>query len=420
MTFLQSLKRYSQVWYIGYSAQGSVGLGLAPIFLPIIVAGYAHATGAGIIVAMFYFSQMLAPLFGWLSDRYNWHRGVFIASFVLVGAGIGFFPLFESMAYWLVMSFLMGLGIGAANTVAEMFIIEFHPRSEWDVRVSMLQTLFGVGQAAGLFLAFLLSQNTHLALYVAGVLMAPSLIVGLIQLPRVSKRSPVKRTRDLPGPTNVHFASMMVKHLHHLRDSFANPRALLESVFLLYIGGWMFIMFGNWLIYNLYPLLMSSVFSLDASKASLYFAIGSTIAVFFCPLSGRLAKKWGEMPVIFMGIGMSLVAALGLTLLSLFPVAGDAYLVPTAFIFLPVAWSPLIIVGTAVVTKLTNMADGEALGIFTAVTGGSSLIAAVSAGLIADHLGFVKVLMLSALATIIGLVLMIMLARLAKNRLAAN
>lgn len=420
MSIYQSLKRYSQVWYTGYSAQGGIGLGLAPIFVPLIVAPYAHNTGAGIIVAMFYFAQMLAPVFGWLSDRFNLHRPVFISSFILVGIGIGAFPLFNSMLYWLFMSFLLGLGIGAANTVSEMFIIEFQPREEWDARISVLQTYFGVGQAVGLYMAFLLSSNAHFALYLAGFLMAPSLAIGLVQLPHVSKRNRVKRGRNSPGPTHVRFGSMMVKHLHHLRHSLTNLPALMESLFMLYIASWFFIMLGNWLIYNLYPLLMSDVFSMNASGSSLYFAIGSSIAVFFCPLSGWMANKIGEMWVVMMGIGMSLVAALGLTLLSLFPVSGDNYLVPIAFIFLPVAWSPLIIVGTAVVTRLTDMARGEALGIFTATTAVASLIAAIVAGLIADHIGFTKVLMLSAGATIIGLVLMAILMPLAKERMAES
>ena len=93
---------------------------MAPIFLPIVVAMYAGASEAGIVVAMFYFAQMLSPFWGWLSDKTNWHRGIYMLSYVLVGLGVGLFPLEPNLTYWLVMSFLLGLGVGAANTVAEI------------------------------------------------------------------------------------------------------------------------------------------------------------------------------------------------------------------------------------------------------------------------------------------------------------
>jgi predicted MFS family arabinose efflux permease len=103
---------------------------------------------------------------------------------------------------------------------------------------------------------------------------------------------------------------------------------------------------------------------------------------------------------------MSLVAGLGMFILALFPFSADAYLVPITFMFLPVAWSPLIIVGTALVSKISSLSQGAALGIFTSVTAMASLIAALSAGFVADNIGFIYVLLLSAAFTIASVVLM--------------
>lgn len=405
----QSLKRFSQVWYIGYSAQGGVSLGLAPIFLPIVVASYTGASEAGLIIAIFYFAQMLAPFWGWLSDRLNCHRGVFIASYVLVGLGVGLFPLIPDMSYWFVMSFILGLGIGASNTLAEMYIIEFQPKSEWDDRIGWLQMFFGVGQAAGLYLAFFLAHDANMGLYVAGILMIPSLIVGLIQLPHVGKRQPVKRSEQDTGPLSSRTLAALSRHMHNIQYFFKNFPQALHSLFALYLTAWLAIMFGNWLIYNLYPLLMNSVFHMNASSSSLYFAIGSTFAVPACPISGWLANKIGEGLVMILGILMSLVASLGMFLLACYPVPADIYLVPITFMFLPVAWSPLIIVGTAMVTKLTNLTEGESIGVFTAATAMASLVAALAAGFLADNLGFIYVLLLSSCFTVLSLILIIIL-----------
>lgn len=407
MNILRSMMKFSQVWYVGFSAQGGVGLGVAPIFLPIIVAQYQGASEAGIIVAMFYFGQMFSPFWGWISDKMNWHRGVYIASYFLTGIGIGMFPLLTDTGYWFIMSFLLGLGIGASNTVSEMFIIEFQPKSEWDARIGWLQMFFGVGQAAGLFLAFFLSSDAAMGLYVAGLLMIPSLVIGMIQVPHIKKRQKFERTGNEPGLTASRAAAGSLKFIHQLIHLVEKaPQKAVHSLFFLYIIAWSCIMLGNWLVYNLYPLLMKSVFHLDASASSLYFAIGSVFAVPACPISGWLADKIGEFSVVAIGILMSLVASLGMTLLALFPIPADVYLVPITFMFLPVAWSPLIIVGTALSTKLSSLSQGEALGIFTAVTAMASMIAALSAGIIADNIGFLYVLILSALMTIASLVLM--------------
>ena len=421
---IRSMKQYSQTWYIGYAAQGGVGLGLAPIFLPVMVAAaFASGVGntkAGIIVAVFYFGQLFSPVFGYLADKLNWHRIIYIGSFILVGIGMGCFPFFQDMVYWIIMAMCMGLGIGAANTVAEMFIVEFQPQSEWDNRVSWLQMFFGVGQAVGLFAAFFLSNYINLAFYVSGIAMLPSLIIGLIQLPQIHQRNRVKRTKENPVVTPVKSRSFG-HSMRHLPYAFValkrigglfrlkNLISLFKSLFLLYMTAWVFVMLGNWLIYNLYPLLMKSVFDVSTSMASLTFAIGATAAIPACPLSGWLANKIGEVWVLIIGMILSLIAGLGMFLCYLFPFTGAVYVASAAFICLPIAWSPLVIIGTALVTRMSSMSQGESMGIFTSATAGASLVAAIAAGYIADTLGFDMVLLISAIMTVISLGLIFIL-----------
>src|SRR5208283_1393518 len=69
---------------------------------------------------------------------------------------------------------VLGVGFAAANTVANMFIVEVRPPDEWDDRIGALQALSGLGQVVGLLLAGLIGGRYALAYGVAAALVAAS------------------------------------------------------------------------------------------------------------------------------------------------------------------------------------------------------------------------------------------------------
>ena len=78
-------------------------------------------------------------------------------------------------------------------------------------------------------------------------------------------------------------------------------------------------------------------------------------------------------------------------------------LVPIAFAMIPVAWSPLIVGGTALASELTPFGQGEGLGLFNAITALSSVIAAFAAGYIAHRWGYPVVTIFASVIVLIGM-----------------
>src|SRR5271166_4552404 len=77
---------------------------------------------------------------------------------------------------------VLGVGFVAANTVANMFIVEVRPPDEWDDRIGALQALSGLGQVVGLLLAGLIGGRYALAYGVAAALVAASVPMAWLTL----------------------------------------------------------------------------------------------------------------------------------------------------------------------------------------------------------------------------------------------
>ena len=93
---------------------------------------------------------------------------------------------------------ILGLGFAAANTVANMFIVEVHPREEWDSRIGALNALSGLGQVAGLLLAGLIGGRYALSFGVAAALVAAAVPTAWLTLRGI--QIPVPRTEATAHP----------------------------------------------------------------------------------------------------------------------------------------------------------------------------------------------------------------------------
>ncbi len=365
-----SLKRYGEFWYSGYAFQGAVVFGTGAILMPIVVNAAGDAARAGTVIGMFYIGQMLAPLMGAVTDRTGRHRAFYLSGYILLAAGLALFPLTKLVWFWMALAFIQGVGSGTSNTVAAMFIVEYRPKPEWDSRVGWLQTFYGIGQAAGLGLASILQARPELGLLVSAGLMAPGLVLGMRGLPsRKEHRKPVRPqfAHHLHRPPRA-----VVSMLHRYEGTIAASLVRLvkewRSAFGVYIVGWFFVMLATWLIGALFPLLMKSAFNLPYGTSSLYYALGAVIGIFAYTPSGSLGKKIGEGKVVVIGTVMTLVSVAGLSALAYFHTGANQWLVPVVYILIPVAWSPLIVGGTAWTAQLATFEEGEALGSFNAAT----------------------------------------------------
>ena len=175
---LSALFRDTEFWYTGYAFQAAVVFGTGGILMPIIVNNSGNAAKAGTVIAFFYIGQMLAPLIGRITDRLGIHKITYMSGYVFLAIGLGLFPFTSLLWFWMGLAFVQGVGSGATNTVAAMFIVEFRPKNEWDSRIGWLQTAYGVGQCGGLLLVSALQSRPEFGLVVSAALMAPGLILG--------------------------------------------------------------------------------------------------------------------------------------------------------------------------------------------------------------------------------------------------
>ncbi len=181
-----------------------------------------------------------------------------------------------------------------------------------------------------------------------------------------------------------------------------------RSRFGLYLASWFLLMFGTWLIYNLDPLLMLNAYGIGAGASSLYDAVGATLGVFAYAPSGSAGTRIGDDRVVLFGAVMTLLSVIGMAVLAFVDTGYNAWLIPAVFALTPIAWSPLIVAGTAVTAQLAvpqGVPEGAAIGVYNATTAIASVLSALAAGVIADQTSYGVVLIVAAATTGAGCLL---------------
>lgn len=403
---LPSWRRYTEFWYSGYAFQGAVVFGTGAILMPIVVNHAGDAAKAGTVIGFFYIGQLLAPLMGAITDRTGWHRPFYLSGYVLLAIGLALFPFTNLLWFWMALAFLQGLGSATSNTVAAMFIVEYKPKPEWDARVGWLQTFYGVGQAAGLGLAAVLQARPELGLIISAGLMAPAMLLGARGLPPShAHHKPAKAdfSRRLHRPPRTVY-SILHRYEGTISENLKRLPQEWHSKFGIYIAGWFFVMLATWLIGALFPLLMKSAFNISYSMSSLYYAFGAVIGIFAYTPSGMLGKRIGDGWVVIVGTTMTAISVAGLASLAYIHSSLNHWLVPIVYILIPIAWSPLIVGGTAWAAQLATFEEGKSLGAFNATTAIAAVIAAFAAGSVAHKFGYGIILVVATIASLLSLV----------------
>jgi DHA1 family tetracycline resistance protein-like MFS transporter len=392
-----SWRRWVEPWYLGYALLGASAAGLAPILLPLMVSKTGNAAQVGLVMAAFSLGGLAAPLWGVLADRYRLHRPLMASGLLAVAAGAAVFPFAGSLAAWMGLAFVQSLGAAAAATVANLFVVEAHPRLEWDARIGWLQTFYGGGQVAGLVVAGLLAAvSLHLGLWVTAGLAALAVLPGWL----------TARTPPAPGG-----ARPVLRHpLRHGEWPAASPQRLyhhltapalrglgrsLASPFGIFLAAWLLSFSGAAVIFALYPVLMQQAFGVAPVLSSQGFALAAGLGLFLYSPAGTWSGRSGPASVLRAGLGLRLAAGLGLVLLELTHF-GPGWLALAGFLVIVLAWSLLSVSSTAWAAQLSPVGEGEGLGIFNAVTALASVIGAAFGGWVASSWGYTSALSLAA------------------------
>ncbi|MDR3575894.1 MAG: MFS transporter [Anaerolineaceae bacterium] len=399
-------RKWVEPWYFSYALLGVMLAGLAPILLPLAISRSGSPAEVGLVMAAFNLGGLAAPLWGGLADRYRLHRLLLIAGLLLAAAGMALFAFSQSASAWLVLAVIQGVGVAAASTVANLFIVEQHDRAEWDVRIGWLQTFYGSGQVIGLLAAGILSRsNLRVGLLVAAGVAALAAVLGWL-----TTHTPPKQLE--PRPVLLHpvqhgeWAINSPQRLYHLINlkglkQFGTVR---RSSFGLFTLLWFISFAGAAGVFSLFPIWMEKVYAVNTTVSSTGFALAAGLGLALYSPSGSWTRRFGAGPVLRAGLGVRLLAFLGLLVLGISGLA-LGWLALVLFMLIVVAWSPITVSGTDWAARLSTIGEGEGLGIFNASTAVAGVAGSVLGGWAAGQWGYPAVSVLGAAGVVIGLVL---------------
>lgn len=400
-----SWRRWVEPWYLAYALLGATVAGVVPILLPLTVSRVHGATEVGLVMATVSFGGLTAPLWGRLADRHRLHRWLLAGGLAVTAAGLAAFPFTTAPVIWLGLALLQGIGAAAAATVANLFVVEVHPQVEWDARIGWLQTFYGGGQVAGLFLAGALGQTyLRLGLLMAAALAALALVPGWVSTQTPSRLLPSRPVLLHPVRHGEWAICSPQRLFHHLTwQAVQQLGTSLGSPFGLFLIAWSLSFSGAAAIFSLYPVLMEHLYVVPPGLSSSAFGIAAALGLALYSPAGRWSDRSSPASVLRIALAVRLLAFLGLLILGFTRYGGRGYLALLAFLFVVLAWSLLSVSGTALTAELSPVGEGEGMGLFNAATAVAGVIGSAVGGWIAGRWGYPAALGLAVTGVAIGL-----------------
>ena len=203
-----------------------------------------------------------------------------------------FLRLSTSLPEWLDLAFLQGTGYGAAATVANLFIVENHPETEWDERIGWLQTFYGAGQVGGLLLsAWLTGLRLRNGLFLAAAFNLLAFVVAYWEAPLDGKLAVVTaaarhaaRNAEWPVGSPQRFYHVTLAALRQLRRASA-------STFGLFLLAWVLSYGATAIIFSQYPVLMHDAYGIGAAPSSLAFGGAAALGLLLYAPAGRWSDR---------------------------------------------------------------------------------------------------------------------------------
>jgi MFS transporter, DHA1 family, tetracycline resistance protein len=403
----QSWKNWIEPWYISYALLGLSVAGILPILIPIAVNKSGSIGDVGLVVAALNLGGLAAPWWGTLADRYRLHRLLLALGFLTTAAAIAFFPFASRLLVKIALALILGTGAAAAATVANLFIVEVHPKEEWDKRIGWLQTFYGTGQVAGLLLAgFLTSIDMHQSLFITAGLTAAAFFPGWFKTktpPRIFDQRPAVQFPARHVELNV---GSLQRFYHHLNvKAFERLLHPLYSPFSLFLAAWLISFSGVAAYFSLFPVLMKQSYGVDPILSSSGFAVSAAIGLSLYAPAGKWSNRFGSLRIVQAALIIRLLAFAGFIFLSVIHFNGSGSFALVNLLFIVLAWSLLSVSGTALAAEYSRSNEGAGIGIFNAITALGGVIGALLGGWVAAQYGFENVPMLALIGIIVGLLI---------------
>lgn len=405
--------RLIEPWYVSYGLLGAVAAGLIPILLPLAVHRTGGVAEVGLVMAAFGLGGLAAPVWGAAADRYRAHKILLNGGFVVLAVALVGLPLVAGPALRIALAFGGGVGAAAGATVGNLFIVERWPKGEWDERIGWLQTFYGAGQVGGLLLAGVLSNaSVRVGFWVSAGLAAAAVLPGWWGTeapPAALGTKPVFLTAPRYGEYG--FGGPQ-RHYHHVTAAtLGRVGRAVVSPFGVFLLLWLVSLAGSSAFYSLYPAIMEAAYGMAPTASATGFGVAAAIGLVVYLPAGAWADRRGPTTVVRSALLVRVVA-----FLLLFAIA---YLTPTlrhlftlpVFTLVVLAWSLLIVAGTALTARLSPVGEGEGMGILNAVTAIALSLGAVIGGWGAARWGYQAVPLIGVAGVGLGLALVLLLGR---------
>ena len=385
VSFPRRLLPWVEPWFMTYACLGVVQGGMLPILLPLSSGGPSHA---GAIVGAMNLAGLSAPFWGHLADRRRLHRQVLLMGLTATLAPLALMPAQLGLPVKVVLAVVLGLGFAAANTVANMFIVEVRPKEEWDARIGALQALSGVGQVTGLLLAGFIGGRYALAYGVAAAMIAAAAPIAWLTLRGVQvpvPRAVVTARAPLGGEAWVGAPQRLFHH-----PTFRGLAALLremETPFARLLIVWFVAFVAISAMMTMFPLAVIQAYHVSARAPASAYAFAAAASLGCYPLAASVATRRGPLLVLRMGIAARTIALAIVAAAFLWP-AGGLPVALFGFTVLILAWPLLGVAGTALTAELAPGEKGEALGLFNASSSFAGAAGAFLGGFGMEQVGY--------------------------------
>ena len=399
--------KWIEPWYWAYALLGAVIAGLIPVLLPLRVGQSGNPSQVGWVMAAVSLGGLSAPLWGVLTDRYRLHRWVLIFGLFLTAFGLTIFAFSGQATIWFVMALILSVGAAGASTVANLFVVEMHPKPEWDERIGWLQTFYGLGQVVGLLLAGFLSRiNLNV-----GLLTGAALSIAAVLLSWLTARTPPKRLDHKPVLLHTSRHAEWTIHspqrfFHHVSlNGIKQFSVVLRSRFGLLLVIWLLTFAGSAAVFSQYPLLMQKVFGITPDISSVAFGVMAGLGLTLYTPAGNWSERFGSVPILRVSLVTRLLAFIVLLALGFSHIGFQGWLALVAFAFVVFAWSLMSVTGTTLAADLSPVGEGEGMGIFNAVNALAGVIGAALGGWVAGNWGYATTSIVAVAGVTSGLIL---------------
>jgi len=364
---------------------------ILPLVLPSLLIRYdlSYTQAGGILTTYLAVTAVCSFVMGKLSDRFS-RRKILSYGFLLASLGLAASGFAPSLGIFLLIISFTGIGVSTFHPVMYAVIDENYPDNKG--KVMGLYEGFGTG---AILLMFLINGFLLDSIGVRGVLILtalPGLAMGLIY--KYTDAIPPSKQHDADGTNGPSEAE---------KGEIARFVLFLTSVILRVMS--------VTAILNFLPTIFVSFLGYTESSAAFvtafYFAggiIGSLVA-------GKVSDRFNSFGILIVGTGLIVPSIL------IFSMDLPLWIYPVVICLFGCFGSGCIINQNLLMTRLgKHLGKGEVFGILMGVMTITSSLSPTLFGLIIDHQGFHKALLVLALPLLLSIVLLTLLLRSDRNR----